>query len=87
MLKDQNTKERILDIAENLIMSRGYNGFSYKNISLELNVKNAAIHYHFPAKKDLGLAVIRRAQSRFKKWDVMLSNQDISPVDMLQLYI
>ena len=34
MLKDQNTKERILDIAENLIMSWGYNGFSYKDISL-----------------------------------------------------
>ena len=42
MLKDQNTKKRILDIAEKLIMSKGYNAFSYKDISTKLNVKNAA---------------------------------------------
>jgi TetR/AcrR family transcriptional regulator, transcriptional repressor for nem operon len=85
VLKDQNTKERIVDIAENFIMRRGYNGFSYKDISSELNVKNAAIHYHFPTKKDLGVAVIQRGQTRFKEWDAMLSNQEISPVDMLEL--
>lgn len=85
MPKEQNTKERILDIAENLIMSRGYNGFSYKDISVALNVKNAAIHYHYPTKKDLGVAVIRRAKARFKEWGEMVSTQAISPIDMLQL--
>lgn len=85
MLEEQNTKERILDIAENLIMSRGYNGFSYRDISSELNVKNAAIHYHFPAKKNLGVSVIRRAQARFKEWDGMVLNKKVSPVDMLTL--
>ena len=85
-LKDQNTKERILEIAERLIMSRGYNGFSYKDISTELNVKNAAIHYHYPSKTDLGIAVIRSARSRFKHWRAMIANQEISPLDMLNSY-
>jgi TetR/AcrR family transcriptional repressor of nem operon len=75
MPKDQNTKERILAIAEHLIMSRGYNGFSYKDISSELHVKNAAIHYHFPSKKNLGLAVIQRANYQFKKWAQFTSAQ------------
>jgi AcrR family transcriptional regulator len=83
MQKDSNTRERILDIAERLLMSRGYNGFSYKNLASELNVKNAAIHYHFPSKKDLGVAVIQRAQARFREWDAMSVNQDLSPIDML----
>ena len=83
MPKGSNTKEQILDLAEHFMMSRGYNGFSYKDISSELNVKNAAIHYHFPSKKDLGVAVIERAQSRFDEWDAMTANQMLSPVDML----
>lgn len=83
MLNNPNTKERILDIAEHFIMSKGFNGFSYKNIATELNVKNAAIHYHFPSKKDLGVAVIQRAQTRFKVWNEMIGHQDSSPLDML----
>jgi TetR/AcrR family transcriptional repressor of nem operon len=39
-------------------MSRGFNGFSYRDISSHLGVKNAAVHYHFPAKTDLALALI-----------------------------
>lgn len=83
MLRDSNIKERILDIAESLIMNRGYNGFSYKHIASELNVKNAAIHYHFPSKKDLGVAVIQRAQARFREWDAVAEKSGLSPVDML----
>lgn len=39
-------------------MSRGFNGFSYRDISSHLGVKNAAVHYHFPAKADLALALV-----------------------------
>ena len=86
MVKDQNTKEKILNIAENLIKRQGYNAFSYKDISSDLNVKNAAIHYHFPTKKDLGIAVIQRNQFQIKKWDGMVSDKKMSPLDMLELY-
>lgn len=37
---------------------RGFNGFSYSDISAPLGVKNAAIHYHFPSKIDLVRALI-----------------------------
>lgn len=53
-----NTRESILEIAVELICGRGYNGFSYQHIADRLNVKKAAIHYHFPAKEDLALAVV-----------------------------
>ena len=54
------------------MLQRGLNGFSYRDISEPLGVKNAAIHYHFPNKMDLIKAlidenhlVLRRSTSEF----------------------
>lgn len=63
----RDTKTEIISIAERLIRTRGYNGFSYKDISSALGIKNAAIHYHFPSKTDLGLAVIRHNRTGFER--------------------
>ena len=72
-----DTKKLILDIAEDLLLDRGYNGFSYKDISTSLNIKNASIHYHFPAKTDLGVAIIRRATKRFERWAGYIDGKDL----------
>jgi len=64
----QDTKIEILDLAENFLRDRGFNGFSYANISSALKIKNAAVHYYFPGKADLGVAVIQRARERFANW-------------------
>ncbi|MGA9574956.1 MAG: TetR/AcrR family transcriptional regulator [Lysobacterales bacterium] len=58
MTRINDTREQIMDRAAQLLMSRGFNGFSYRDISSHLGVKNAAVHYHFPAKTDLALALI-----------------------------
>jgi TetR/AcrR family transcriptional repressor of nem operon len=58
MARISNTRDQIMDRAAELLMSRGFNGFSYRDISSHLGVKNAAVHYHFPAKTDLALALI-----------------------------
>jgi TetR/AcrR family transcriptional repressor of nem operon len=81
-----DTKNKILDLAENLLLSRGYNGFSYKNISSALGIKNASIHYHYPSKPDLGVAVIRRARHQFKTWIQFLSEQKIPFGDVLDQF-
>lgn len=60
------TEEAIVDLAEQLIRTKGYNAFSYKDISSPLKIKNAAIHYHFPAKSDLGVAVIQKTRNSFE---------------------
>lgn len=71
-----DTKKQIMDIAENLLLDRGYNGFSYKDISSALNIKNAAIHYHFPKKTDLGVAIIGRVINGFQQWASYIDSQD-----------
>jgi TetR/AcrR family transcriptional repressor of nem operon len=67
-----NTRDQIIDKAFQLMLQRGMNGFSYRDISGPLGVKNAAIHYHFPNKTDLIKAlidenhqVLRRSTSEF----------------------
>ena len=58
MVRLNDTREQIMDRAAQLLTSRGFNGFSYRDISAHLGVKNAAIHYHFPTKNDLALALV-----------------------------
>jgi TetR/AcrR family transcriptional repressor of nem operon len=61
------TAQRILDVAEELVQSRGYNGFSYADIAGELGVTKASLHYHFASKADLGEALIERYSARFQE--------------------
>ena len=60
------TAEEILDVAEMLIQTRGYSASSYQDISQVLGIRKASIHYHFPSKTDLGVAVIERYAERFR---------------------
>lgn len=66
--RGRDTSEEILNCAEELLQRRGYNAFSYHHIAVQLGVRNAAIHYHFPAKEDLGVALVKRYQERFRQW-------------------
>ncbi|HEY2653939.1 MAG TPA: TetR/AcrR family transcriptional regulator [Solirubrobacteraceae bacterium] len=64
--RDQpNTAERILDSAERLVQTRGFNNFSYADIAAELGLTKASLHYHFPGKAELGYALISRYNERF----------------------
>jgi TetR/AcrR family transcriptional repressor of nem operon len=68
MTSEISTKDKILDLTSQILQERGYNGFSYSHISKQLGVRNAAIHYHFPTKADLGEAMIQRYQAQFNSW-------------------
>lgn len=79
-----NTRDKILDLAEAFLQERGFNGFSYQHIATELDIKNAAIHYHFPNKADLGVALIERFQHRFLRFTAKLTN--VEPREKLDGY-
>lgn len=61
------TREQIIDKAFQLLLQRGLNGFSYRDISEPLGIKNAAIHYHFPNKMDLVKTLIEENQQVLRK--------------------
>jgi TetR/AcrR family transcriptional repressor of nem operon len=60
-----DTSQRILDVAERLVQTRGFNGFSYADIAGALGVTKASLHYHFPTKAELGQRLIERYEARF----------------------
>ncbi|SAL14202.1 TetR family transcriptional regulator [Caballeronia sordidicola] len=56
---DKNTvREQLLEHAQILLMTRGYNGFSYRDLSTLVGVKTSSIHYYFPSKEDLVLEAV-----------------------------
>jgi TetR/AcrR family transcriptional regulator, transcriptional repressor for nem operon len=60
-----DTASRILDVAERLVQSRGFNGFSYTDVASELGISKPSLHYHFAGKAELGEALIERYAARF----------------------
>jgi AcrR family transcriptional regulator len=55
-----DTKQRILDVAEQLFAEHGFAGTSLRHIIADAGVNLAAVHYHFRSKESLLEAVIVR---------------------------
>ena len=55
-----DTPAALLDAAQELAQTRGYNAFSYRDLAARVGITTASIHYHFPTKADLGVALIAR---------------------------
>jgi TetR/AcrR family transcriptional repressor of nem operon len=59
------TRTRILDVAERLVQTRGFNGFSYADIAAEVGITKASLHYHFATKAELGRMLVERYSEAF----------------------
>jgi TetR/AcrR family transcriptional regulator, transcriptional repressor for nem operon len=82
------TAEEILDVAETLIQTRGYSAFSYQDIADALGIRKASIHYHFPSKTELGVAVINRYSERFRGvLGAIASDSGQSSISMFDHYV
>lgn len=84
MAETGDTARRIVDVAERLLMQRGYHAFSYQHIAAELGVKPAAIHYHFRTKPELVSTVLDRYRGRFRRWGREITG---TPVERLDAYV
>jgi len=62
-----STRELLIDLGEAAIRTRGFGGFSYADLAAEAGIRKASIHHHFPAKTDLGLAVLERYAERLEE--------------------
>ncbi|MCK6450227.1 MAG: TetR/AcrR family transcriptional regulator [Alphaproteobacteria bacterium] len=82
------TAGQILDIAETLIQTRGYSAISYHDIAQPLGIRKASIHYHFPSKADLGVAVVERYARRFAEALAAVEADESRPaMAMLDAYV
>ena len=86
-MSDRDTRRELLDLAETLVRTRGYNGFSYRDLADQIGIKTASIHYHFPTKGDLGEALIENEREVFARNLAQLDAAEKDPRRRLERFI
>src|SRR5690606_27556968 len=66
IMSNATTRTQILQQAERLVQERGCNGFSYRDLSALIGIKTSSVHYYFPQKEDLLLALVQQYHARWQ---------------------
>ena len=81
------TAKRIMDVAHQLLVERGFSAFSYADIADAIHIRKASIHHHFPTKTALVVAVLDRHRQRMLEAHAALDKHVSSPVDRLKKFV
>lgn len=79
-------REQILDAAQDIVQRGGYTGFGYRELSLAVGIRKASIHYHFPKKEDLVLALVQRYTANFVRSLEAIEARFRLPAEQLDAY-
>jgi TetR/AcrR family transcriptional repressor of nem operon len=70
-----------------LIVSGGYNGFSYADIASVVGIRKPSIHHHFPSKAELVTTLVTRYREAAEEGIGNLEHAIPGPLDQLRAYI
>lgn len=81
------TAQKILTLAQKKVQTKGFNGFSYRDLAEEIGIKTSSIHYHFATKDDLALALVTTYREAFnlELEKILATEQD--PRSQLEIYV
>lgn len=82
----KDTPAELKKVALELIQTRGYNAFSYQDLAERLKIRKASIHYHFPAKEDLGVGLLTDSLKRVSGWQDSINERGLTPLERIQAY-
>ncbi|MEM6784841.1 MAG: TetR/AcrR family transcriptional regulator [Bacteroidota bacterium] len=82
-----DTADRLLDHAQALVQTRGFNAFSFRDLARALDLTNAGVHYHFPSKADLGRALVARYRRTFATTLATVERSSDDPRDRLAGFV
>jgi len=77
----------IVACAQALLAVRGYNGFSYADISDAVGISKPSVHHHFASKADLVRTVVRRYREGARTGMATLERQIADPLAQLHAYV
>ena len=63
----ESTRDKLVSRAEYLARRRGYNGFSFSDLSEDIGIRKASINYYFPHKTDLLREMMANYRERFSR--------------------
>ncbi len=86
MNKTSSTAEEILASVRALIVSGGYNGFSYADIADVVGIRKPSIHHHFPTKAQLVTALVAGYRKEAETGIANLEHALPGPLDQLRAY-
>ena len=87
MNSSSSTADEILACARSLIISGGYNGFSYADIASVVGIRKASIHHHFPSKVDLVRTLVERYREDARAGFAALERTASDPRQQLLNYV
>lgn len=89
--KSENSRERILDAAESLIMANGFAGTAIDEILKRAGLTKGAFFHHFKGKGDLARELIerhaRQDMALLEEWVVRAEAQSDDPLEQIFLFL
>lgn len=79
-----DTRDKILDVAEDLVQRVGVNAMSYKHISDAVGIRKASIHHYFPRKENLVEALLARCERSYGENYTRIAEGEESAPEKLQ---
>jgi TetR/AcrR family transcriptional repressor of nem operon len=61
MIKPNNTRSAILDVAQDMVQRQSISGVSFQELANRIGIKKGSLYYHFESKDDLAVALLERA--------------------------
>jgi TetR/AcrR family transcriptional repressor of nem operon len=81
-----STQSAILDVAQELVQTRGYNAFSFRDVADRVGIRSASIHHHYRTKSDLGVAMLIRYRAGFSEALTDIAEQHSEYEDALHAF-
>ena len=83
----QDTRAILIETAVKQIRRTGYSAFSYADLAASVGIRKASIHHHFPAKEDLGVAIVAAYSEDLSDALHRIESQFPSPLDRIAAFI
>jgi TetR/AcrR family transcriptional regulator, transcriptional repressor for nem operon len=86
--KGEQTRERILDIAQDAVLAKGFAGTSLDEIIAEAGITKSGFFYHFKDKNDLAKALLQRyLDEEWRVFDGLFKQADDLSDDPLHSFL
>ncbi len=81
-----STRGAVLDVAEELVQTRGFHSFSFRDLAERVRIKSSSVHYYFATKGELCQALIARQREQLEAALASFDDQGLDPPGRLEQY-
>ena len=82
-----STADEIIRCARTLIVSGGYNGFSYADIAESVGIRKPSVHHHFPTKLNLVCMLVQQYRAEFAAGVAEIERRSADPLESIRAYV